>query len=110
VGQHFAIQFDRGFLRACDEHTVCDTQFAACRVDTGDPQGAEGALLVAAVAVGILPCAHDRLFGDAKDITAAAAIAFGSFDDFFVAGASGNAAFYAWHSRSPLIKRKATLP
>src|SRR5690606_24202747 len=93
IGQYFTIQFDRGFFSASDEHTVCNTQFAAGRVDTGDPQSAESALLVAAVAVGILPGAHDRLFGDAKDITAATAIAFCCFNDFFVTSACSDAAF-----------------
>src|SRR3546814_337558 len=110
IGQNFPIELDRCFFRSGDKHTVRHTEFAAGRVDAGNPESAERTLLVAAIAVGILPRFHYRLFGDAKDITAATAIAFGCFDNFFVTGAGGNAAFYAWHSGSPVIKRKASLP
>src|SRR5690606_32666258 len=110
VGQYFAIQFNRGLLRTGDEHAVRNTQLAACRVDAGDPESTEGAFLVAAIAIGILPSFHYRLFGDAEYITAAAAITFCCFDNFFVTSTGSNAAFYAWHSRSPVIKRKASLP
>src|SRR5690606_20663573 len=110
VGQYLAIQFNRGYLRTGDKHAVRHTQLAAGRVDAGDPQSAEGALLVAAIAVGILPRLHHRLFGDAEYITAAAAITFCCFDNFFVTGTGSYAAFYAWHGRSPVVKRKASLP
>ena len=96
VGQHFTIDFNARFLGTCNENAVGYAEFTAGSVDTGDPESAECTLLVATVAVGILACTHDRLFGDAEDITAATAIAFRCFDDFFVTGAGGNAAFYAW--------------
>src|SRR3546814_5811506 len=41
VGQYFAIQFDRGFLRSSDKHAVRTTQLAASRLATGNPESAE---------------------------------------------------------------------
>ena len=46
-------------------------------IDARDPQRAELALAVAAVAIGILPGAHDRFVGDAEHVLAAAAETFG---------------------------------
>jgi Flp pilus assembly pilin Flp len=46
-------------------------------VDTGDPQGTEYALLVTAIAVRILTCAHHRLLGDAIYGAATAAVTLG---------------------------------
>src|SRR5690606_32600888 len=109
IGQNFAIKFNRGFLGAGDEHTVAYAQFAASRIDTSDPECAESALFIATIAIGILPGFHYRLFGDTEYITAATTITFCCFNNFFVTGTGSNAAFYAWHSRSP-IKRTATLP
>jgi hypothetical protein len=47
------------------------------RVDTGDPECAENALLVATIAVGILPGAHDRLLGDAINTATTTAVTLG---------------------------------
>src|SRR5690606_36889015 len=97
VGQHFAIQFNRGLLGTCDEHAVGYAQFAACRVDASDPERAERALFIPTIAVGILPRLHYRLLGDTEYITAATAITFSCFNYFFVTGTGSYAAFYAWH-------------
>jgi hypothetical protein len=40
---------------------------------------------------------HHRLFGDAEDVTAAAAETFGQSQDFFVSGASRDTTFDARH-------------
>src|SRR5690606_34733039 len=109
--QYLAVQCDRGFLRASDKHAVRNTEFAAGGIDTRDPECAECPFFVATIAIGILPSFHYRLFGDTEYITAATAITFSCFNNFFVTSTGSYAAFYAWHGmRSPLIKRKATLP
>src|SRR5581483_9782042 len=86
VGQDLAVEFDRGFLQAVHEHAVGHAVFTRGRVDTGDPQCAEHALLVAAIAIGILPGAHDRLLGDAIDLAATAAVTLGLVENFLVTG------------------------
>src|SRR5690606_10440734 len=62
--------------------------------------------LVAAVAVGILPGAHDRLLGDAEYIAAAATVTLGGSDDFLMTSTGGNAAFDARHGGSPLSSER----
>jgi hypothetical protein len=66
-------------------------------VDPLDPQGAETPLFVAAVAIGILQAFLDPLDGDRKDVLAAAAIPLGELDNFFVAGACGDAPMHSCH-------------
>src|SRR5690606_24944176 len=64
-------------------------------IDALDPQGAEIALLVAAVAIGILRCLFHRLLGGADGILAAPVIALGCLEDLLVAGVGGNASLNA---------------
>src|SRR5579872_1780867 len=97
VGQHLAVEFDRSLFQAVDEHAVRHVVLAHRRVDTRDPQRAERTLLVAAIALGILPGAHDRLLGDAIDVIATAAVTLGQLDDLLVTGPCGNPTFYSRH-------------
>src|SRR5690606_15938955 len=62
--------------------------------------------LVAAVAVGILPGAHDRLLGDLVDVATAAAIALGLFENLLVARVRRYPTFDSWHGWLPLCVRK----
>src|SRR3569833_4746121 len=96
VGQHLAVQSDRSFLQAIHEHAVSHAMLARCGIDTGDPQSAENAFLVAAVAIRILPRTHDRLLGDTKDFTATPTIAFGLIEDFLVTGPRCDFLFFFW--------------
>src|SRR5439155_7745647 len=82
---------------------------ARARVDAGDPQGAELALLVAAVAIRVLTCPHHRFLRDAVDVLAAAAETLGLLEDFLVARARRDSAFYAWHGAAPLSVGKHRL-
>ncbi|MCY1233294.1 hypothetical protein D9M72_458320 [compost metagenome] len=66
-------------------------------IDTRNPQGAEHALLVAAIAVCVLASTHDRLLGDAIDIIATAAVTLGSIDDFLVTGPCSDPTLYSRH-------------
>src|SRR5690606_17488381 len=106
VGQNLAVEFDRSLFQASDEHAVAQTLLTHSGVDTGDPQGTERALFVAAIAIGVLASTHDRLFGDAEYITAAATVTLGGGNDFFMTSTGGNAAFDARHSRSPLSSER----
>jgi hypothetical protein len=70
-------------------------------IDTGDPQAAEVALFVAAIAIGILPGAHNRFIGNPEYVIAATAKTLGTGQYFFVTGARGNSTFDSWHFRTP---------
>src|SRR5690606_41907880 len=63
VGQDLAVQFDAGFAQTVDELRIGEAFNAGGGVDALDPQGAEAALLGAAVAVGVLPGAVDGSLG-----------------------------------------------
>src|SRR6476660_873837 len=100
VGQDFTVQFNRGFLQAVHECAVGHAVRTRSRVDTGDPQCAEHALLVAAVAVSVLASAHDCLLGNTVNLAAAATVAFSLVKNLLVTGTSCNPTFYSRHSNS----------
>jgi Flp pilus assembly pilin Flp len=59
--------------------------------------GAEHALLVATIAVGVLASTHDRLLGDAIDVIAAAAVTLGCADNLLMTGPRCDPTFYSRH-------------
>ena len=77
VGHHLAVEFDAGEPGAVHELRIGQPFGADSGIDALDPQGAEVALAVAAVAIGILQRLLHRLLGDADGVLAAAAIALG---------------------------------
>src|SRR5690606_2495202 len=97
VGQDLAVEADPGLVQAVDEGTVGDSVRPRGRIDPGDPQRTEHALLGTPVAVGVLTRLHDRLDGDPIDIVATAAIALGSGQDLLVTGARGYSTFDSRH-------------
>ncbi|CAM2159101.1 conserved hypothetical protein [Paraburkholderia tropica] len=97
VSQDLTVEFDRSLLQAVDEHAVGHVVLTHRCIDTRDPQCAEHTLLVAAIAIGVLACAHDRLLGDAIDVIATAAVTLGQVDDLLVAGPCGNPTFDSRH-------------
>src|SRR6476659_826408 len=101
IPEHLAVDRDGVLLEPVHEHTVRQAVLAHGGVDPRDPQAAEVALLVAAIAIGILPGAHARFVGDAEHVVAAAAETLGARDDFLVGGACGDATFNSWHGSSP---------
>jgi hypothetical protein len=68
VGQHLAVEFDVRGLEAFDEAAVADAGVAAGRVEADDPQAADLALLLLAIAVGVLPRVLDSVFRVAKSL------------------------------------------
>src|SRR5690554_5642318 len=101
IGQNLAVEIDRGFFETSDEGAVAQALLTRGRIDAGNPQRAEGALSVAAVAIGELTGAHDRLLGNAKYVAAATTIAFGCGQNFFVTGTCGDTAFDSRHFGTP---------
>src|SRR5712664_1259084 len=97
VREHLAFDLDIGALQARHERAVGHSELAHRRVDAGDPQRAERALLLPAVAVGVLPGLHHRLLGDPVDVASAAAESPGLLDDLLVARARRYSTFDSWH-------------
>src|SRR5207253_1170429 len=97
VRQHLAVQLNRSPLQAVHEHAVGHAMLTRSSIDTCNPEGAEHALLVAAIAVCVLASTHDRLLGDTVDVIAAAAETLGSDDDFLMAGPCSDPTFYSRH-------------
>src|SRR5271163_2700791 len=95
VREHLAVDLDASRDQARDEAAVGETVFARSRVDALNPQGAEFALAVLAVAVGILHRLFNGLLRRANGILAAAEIAFGGAQNFLVLGVGSYAAFDA---------------
>src|SRR6185436_17974357 len=107
VGEHLAVDLDVRLLEPGHERAVAHSQLAHRCVDARNPQRAHGTLLVAAVAVGVLPRLHHRLFGDAEDVAAAAAEALGLPDYFLVARARRDSTLDSWHG-ALLTSREAS--
>ena len=81
IGEHLAVDLDARLVQAGDEPAIGQAEGAGRRIDPLDPQGAEIALALAAVAIGILAGLLDRLHGGAKHVLAPAIIALGLLDD-----------------------------
>src|SRR6266446_1051746 len=96
IGEHFAVDLDVGALEARHERAVGHAQLAHRGVDAGDPQRAELALPLAAVAVGVLPRLHHRLLGDPVDVSSAAAEALRLLDDLLVTRARRYSSLDSW--------------
>src|SRR6188472_1688762 len=77
VGKDLAVDVDLRLLQTGHELAVGDAEAAGRGVDARDPELAEDALLGPAVAIGILPGAHDRFLGDPEYVLAATAEALG---------------------------------
>src|SRR5579883_2157185 len=96
-GQDLAVDFDPGRGQPGDEAAIGQAVLAHGGVDALDPQRAEFALAVLAVAIGVLHRLFDRLLGDADSVLATAKIALGGAQSLLVLGVSGYAAFDARH-------------
>jgi len=65
LGKDLAIDRQSRLIEAIDQTAVGQTIGARCRINACDPYGAKLALLRATVAVGVLSCFDDGLFGAA---------------------------------------------
>src|SRR5580700_8350379 len=98
VGQDLPVELEPGELCPVHELRVGQSVFADAGVDALDPQSAEVALLVAAVAIGVAQRLLDLLNRDAVGGAAAAAITLGEAEHLFVAGMRCDAAFDPGHA------------
>src|SRR4051794_35538660 len=97
IGQDLAIHCDAGADEAGDEARIGQAVLAHRRVDALNPQGAEFALAVLAIAVGVLQRLVDRGLGGADRVLAPAEEALGGFQNLLMLGVGSYAAFYASH-------------
>ena len=91
--QNFAVQGNTGSFETSDQTAVCRTIQTSGSVDACIPQGAEGALAVAAIAVRELQAFGDGLFAAFDTDAVRVAEAFSSFTDFDVLGMSRHSSF-----------------
>src|SRR5581483_1314786 len=77
VGQDLAVELDPGGLQSVHELGVGEAVLACGRVDSGDPQAAEVALAVAAVAIAVLVGLEHRFLGGAVMTAGIAPVALG---------------------------------
>src|SRR5690606_25923056 len=97
VRQHLAVQGDAGLQQAVDEAAVAQAVGAGSRVDAGDPQRTEVALLLLAADVGVLLRLDDRLLGDAEDLAAGVVVTLGLAQDLLVTAARLHATLDSCH-------------
>src|SRR5258706_8462978 len=99
--EHLAVERDAGGDGGGDEAVVGDAALAEGGVEAADPEGAEVALLLAAVAVGVFAGLEGELEGDAVDCSWAAGETSGFFENAFAFAAVDDAAFGTWHVAGP---------
>src|SRR5690606_20484975 len=97
VRQHLAVQGDAGLQQAVHETAVAQAVAAGSRVDAGDPQRTEIALLLLAADVGVLLRLDDRLLGDAEDLAAGVVVTLGLAQDLLVTAARLHATLDSCH-------------
>src|SRR5262249_52009545 len=105
IGHDLAVDLDSGLQDAVHELRVGHAMLAGRSIDALDPEPAECALLVAAVAIGILQALLDLLDADAERHLGAAAIAFGELQDLLVTSVCSHAPLDACHGL-PLVRKE----
>lgn len=83
VSEDFTVDFDTGFVDEAHELGVAQVVHACGSVDTLDPESAEVAFFVLAVAVCVCETFLPGVFGYGPYVTAASEVAAGKFQDFF---------------------------
>ena len=97
IGEHFTIHLDTGFVQTVHETTVRQPAHTCTGVDALNPQSPELALLLAAVAIGVLSCFDDGLLGNTEDFAPCTVVTLGLLKYLFMFGVRLHTAFYAWH-------------
>src|SRR6187551_1475261 len=102
-GHDLAVDFDARLQQAVDQPAVRQSMLAGRRIDAGDPQRTELALLRTTVAVGILPRLDDRLLGRAEYLAAGVVVTLRLGEDFLVSASSNDATLDSCHGGSPRL-------
>ncbi len=82
VGEHLAVDFDTGLVQQTHQLRIAQTLDAGSSIDTLNPQCAEGALLVAAVAEGIGETFLPSVLGYGLNVLAGTKVTSGQAQDF----------------------------
>ena len=87
VGEHLAVDFDAGFVEQAHELGIAQVMHTGGGVATLNPQGAEVAFFVLAVAIGVGETLFPGVLCYGPYVTAAAKVAASKFQDFFTTSA-----------------------
>src|SRR5690606_9145703 len=102
IRQHFAIDFDAGCSQTADKRAVGHVVLPCRSVDTNDPQPAELALLVLAIAIGVTPSAFDIFLGCLPQLATSTEGTLGRLHDLLLPLQADNVRFDARHVNSLL--------
>src|SRR5476649_1272141 len=108
IGHDLAVDLNAGLQDTVHELRVGHAVLADSSVDALDPQAAERALLVAAIAIGVLQALFDLLDADAERVLGTAAIALGELQNLLVTSVCSHAPLYACHGL-PLVREEVAL-
>lgn len=97
VGEHAAVEVDVSELEAVHKAAVVQLMGANRSVDADDPEAAEGALALLAVAVRVAKATVNSLDRAAEELAVSAAVALGELEDAVVTTAGFKPSFYSWH-------------
>ncbi len=79
VGENLSVEGDVAFAQLMHQPGVGGSVLAGGGVDAGDPQAAEGSFFISPVAVGVLECFFNGVFGNGVHFGAGTEVAFGEF-------------------------------
>jgi len=92
-GENFAVKFDTFGLHAVDQLAVADTVLAGSVINASDPEGAQIAFAIAAIAVGITKGFDNTLLRQAEATGAIMLHTLSSLKGLFVLCASSDSTF-----------------
>ena len=97
--EHFAIYRDSFQGHAGDKPAISNPQWAACSVDTCDPQSSKLSFLCSAVSIAVHSGLHYSIFGLAERSAPQTSVTFGCLNDFSVPTVGVFASFYSSHRK-----------
>src|SRR3990172_2690953 len=95
LGQHLAVDVNAVLFEGIHQLAIGNSVLAGGGVDARDPQAAQVALFVAAIAIGIEQALQLGFVGALVKLGARAELALGDLEDCFVPLAAGSSCFYA---------------
>src|SRR5262245_52856132 len=101
IGEDLSVHFDAGVFQAVDERVVIHVVLVRSRVDALNPELAEIALLVLAIAVRVLPAALDVLLRGLPQFAAGTKGATRSLHDLLLPLQTRNVGYGTRHGGSP---------
>src|SRR3954468_1893998 len=107
IREDLPVHFDARELEAVHERVVVHVVLVRARVDTGDPEATEVALLVLAIAVRVLPAAFDGLLRGTPQLAAGAKGAARGLHDLLLALEARDVAYGTRHGALSLGENQA---